>query len=363
MILVCPECSTNYALPTGLPDGGTTVRCTSCTHVWHATDADLKEIEEPAPVEETASDDEPAEEDIPAVSPFDTDPLEEIDFNEIEDEEAVVDEENSQGDIDSLFDEISSEEDTEEDQSQEDIDSLFDEEMSEPDEENSQDDIDGLFDEAAPDEEDENSQDDVDGLFDEPAVAAQPPPTAAPAAEPEPAAEVNEDPFEVMEARGEALSVSQESEPVKRLPFWKQMDQQVMIGWCCYLLVVGLIATFIIFARVPIVRNVPAMAGIYSALGLGVNVRGVMFTNVQQRWETDNETLQLRVDGEIANLTGKYQAVPSLVFTALSDESREVFRWVVNVRRKPLLPGEKSTFVARLPAPPEYAKHLLIRFD
>ena len=164
MILVCPECSTNYDLPNGLPEGGGKVRCTGCAHVWHATEADLMDAK---PSDSTE------EEEIPAVSPHEVDPLEELDFNEIEDEiaaqaeEEQAQEEQGQDDIDALFDEIE-EPPVEETQDQSGIDDLFDAPLEEAaGEDNSQDDIDGLFDEPDDGGED-NSQDDIDGLFDEP---------------------------------------------------------------------------------------------------------------------------------------------------------------------------------------------------
>ena len=367
MILVCPECSTNYDLPNGLPEGGGKVRCTGCAHIWHATEADLMDAK---------TSDSAQEGEIPAVSPHEADPLEELDFNEIEDEIAAqAEEEQGQDDIDALFDEIE-EPAVDETQDQSGIDDLFDAPLEEDEggEDNSQDDIDGLFD-APDDGGEDNSQDDIDGLFDEPDDAGEDnsqddidglfDEEESSDAAPEVVEDDLDEPFPELSAEEEPAKqeVSPPPPTPKKGPFWKQMDQKTIVGWSCYGVVLFLVCLFVISARVPVVRAVPAMAGFYQMLGMGVNVRGVMFTNVQQRWETGNKVLELQFEGEVINLTNKYKKLAPLVFVALSKNRREVFRWVVDVRKKPLLPGEKAPFQARVPAPPGTAQYVLIRFE
>jgi len=360
MILKCPNCSTNYELSSGLPEGGTKVRCTSCANVWHATDADLFETEALASASTGAEETNDSEE-IPAVSPIENDALDDLDFNEIDEPE--VSEDNSQDDIDGLFDEPEASEDN----SQDDIDGLFDEPA--PEEDNSQDDIDGLFDEPAPEE--DNSQDDIDGLFDEPAPEEDNSQDDIDGLfdEPEPVAASDEDGgSEVVDPSDEPLNepALDKEKPVITVPkgpFWKRLDPKTGAGWCAYGLAVGLIGLFMIFARVSIVSAFPAMGSLYSSLGMAVNVRGVMFTNVNQHWDIENKVIQLKIEGEMVNLTNKYRRVPSLIVTAYSEKKREVFSWVVEVRKKPLLPGEKALFSALIPAPPIHGKYLLIKFE
>ncbi len=414
MILVCPECSTNYEIPNALPDEGAKVRCTTCEHIWLATPADTFDPNDQKLEEETQADEQEGElaasaggesealeessaldEEVPAISPGEEE-FDELDFSEVPtdensqsdiddlfDEPAAVEEEpageaslaslfdddaadeegevaaapeedagNSQDDIDGLFDEPG------DDNSQDDIDGLFD--ADDGDEGNSQGDIDGLFDEAETAGEEGQSQDDIDGLFDEePAVAAAP--------ENEPADDVASDedlvdPFEGADFGEEENPVLAADDSAK-LPIWKRMSHQAVVGWSCYFIALVLVMILAVSLRVHVVRVAPAMASIYKALGMPVNVRGVMFTNVQQRWQPIGGKLQLQVEGEVANLTNSYKTLPHIVVGALSEDRREVFRWVVNVRKKPLLPGEKAPFVAEIPAPPEYARHLVLRFQ
>ena len=50
MILTCPECTTNYAIPDGAIDAdGRKVKCKKCAHVWFTTAADLSNPTEPGP--------------------------------------------------------------------------------------------------------------------------------------------------------------------------------------------------------------------------------------------------------------------------------------------------------------------------
>ena len=436
-ILACPECGTNYDLPCALPDKGTKVRCMSCSHVWFATNKDLVEPEEAAPeaemtesaVEaqeeaeaelqaESGQDSAEAGDEVAPVSPFDDDPLEEIDFNEILEEaaEMLAEEEARAGDNpepeeaaimaqpepgddvegaqvrDELeMADLAAQDELEEEtgpRSQDDIDHMFDEldgggDEEAPSETNDQAGIDDLF--AVEDKDEEDllevaaetepqpeeeglGQDDLDALF-----AAAEEAEEDEKRENEPSDDVDAldeadevDPFDQVkpvEDFGQRFPTAAVRALAYKVPFWKVMDQKTMVGWACYGLALFFMGLFFISARVPVVKAFPAMANIYEALGLGVNVRGVMFTNVQQRWDTGDNMLRLKVDGEIVNLTNKYKALPQMVFVALNENRDEVFRWVAQVRKKPLLPGEKAPFIAKVPAPPETAKYLILYFQ
>lgn len=327
---------------------------------------------------------------IPPLSPTD-EVFEEIDVTD----SADFEDENGQEDIDSLFedfnfpdDDITSEEEggldglfasgdepSDEDaaNSQDDIDGLFDEPDAGESEENGQDDIDNLFDavDDESEESDENSQDDIDGLFDNaPDVAAEADEDAEAVAtqNTEEQAEASssddlDDPFDNPEIVAEVEDLPGIVSGISPAPFWKRIDKKVAMGWAGYGVALILFVMTIIMARVSVVSVAPAMANLYSAIGFPVNVRGIIFTNVQQRWRTVDGQIQLQVEGEVANLTNRYKPLPSIIIGGLSNEHREVFRWTAKVREKPLLPGEKALFKADIPAPPETTRHLLLRFE
>jgi predicted Zn finger-like uncharacterized protein len=406
MILVCPECSTYYELPKALPSEGAKVRCTSCSHTWHADNDSLLDDLDQLNALETAM-----EEEIPPRSPTD-EIFEELDITDIE----GASEENGQADVDSLFDELdltdeegaedgaldelfdppieaAAEEDLDidfgavfdaepevsEDNSQDDIDGLFDEPVEDGGEENGQDDIDNLFDEPEISESDEddgepNSQDDIDGLFDddpapplEEVAAAEEEPSGvqseAPTSQTDEPSEELDDPFDNPSIEAEEEEAAADAPDLQALPIWKRIDKKVAAGWAGYVGAVLLFTVMMVFARDSVVRVAPAMASLYNAVGLPVNVRGIVFTNVQQRWRTVGDRIILQVEGEISNQTNSYKQLPPIIIGGLSEDRREVFRWVAKVRDKPLLPGEKAPFITDIPAPPATAKHLLLRFE
>ncbi|GJM03759.1 MAG: hypothetical protein DHS20C08_22600 [Rhodomicrobium sp.] len=378
------------------------MRCTSCSHTWHAdNDSLLDDLDQLNALEAAV------EEEIPPLSPTD-EIFEELDITD-NDELA---EENGQDDIDSLFDELDltdeegagggaldelfdppmeaaaeetpdmefdAEPEVSEENSQDDIDGLFDEPVVDGGKENGQDDIDSLFDEpeisgAEEDDGEPNSQDDIDGLFDDdPAppldevAAAEEEPSGvqgeAPTAQTDEPSEELDDPFDNPSIEAEKEDVAADEPDPQALPIWKRMDKKVAAGWAGYASAVLLFTVVMVFARDSVVRVAPAMASLYNAIGLPVNVRGIVFTNVQQRWRTVGDRIILQVEGEISNQTNSYKQLPPIIIGGLSEDRREVFRWVAKVRDKPLLPGEKAPFITDIPAPPATAKHLLLRFE
>ncbi|WP_321447725.1 MJ0042-type zinc finger domain-containing protein [uncultured Cohaesibacter sp.] len=197
MKITCPNCATSYQVPDDyIGAEGRSVRCSSCGETWHAEQTpepkpekapDLKPAPKPAAKEPEPQPDagkEQSQDDIDALfdSPSAGKEQSQDDIDALFDSPSGG-EEQSQDDIDALFDSPSGGEE----QSQDDIDALFDspsggEEQSQDDidalfdspsggEEQSQDDIDALFD--SPSGGEEQSQDDIDSLFDEPAGKAE----------------------------------------------------------------------------------------------------------------------------------------------------------------------------------------------
>lgn len=122
-------------------DDGRSVRCSSCGETWHAEKTAEPQPPKPAAKPAPKATPKPSPKPAPAAPPA----------------PSAADEEQSQDDIDAMFDSPAGEE-----QSQDDIDAMFD---SPAGEEQSQDDIDAMFDSPAGEEQ---SQDDIDALFDSP---------------------------------------------------------------------------------------------------------------------------------------------------------------------------------------------------
>nr|WP_321461121.1 MJ0042-type zinc finger domain-containing protein [uncultured Cohaesibacter sp.] len=180
MKITCPNCATSYQVPDDyIGAEGRSVRCSSCGETWHAEQTE--EAEAPAketPAEKSSPEEASAREKTPkqaaapkaqqkkAAPPPDTDPDKEQSQDDIDalfDTPSGGGKEQSQDDIDALFDTPS---EGGKEQSQDDIDALFDT-PSEGGKEQSQDDIDALFDTPSEGGK-EQSQDDIDALFDTP---------------------------------------------------------------------------------------------------------------------------------------------------------------------------------------------------
>lgn len=117
-----------------------------------------------------------------------------------------------------------------------------------------------------------------------------------------------------------------------------------------------------LFGREQVVRLFPDFAGLYAAVGLPVNLRGLAFGDVQTSRELDGATPVLVVEGTITNVTTGVRPVPSLRFSLLSALDREVYAWTMEAPKDRIGAGETIRFKSRLPAPPDAAVDAQVRF-
>ncbi|MEZ5775662.1 MAG: FxLYD domain-containing protein [Hyphomicrobiaceae bacterium] len=137
----------------------------------------------------------------------------------------------------------------------------------------------------------------------------------------------------------------------------------VLIGWLALVLALAGLIAFLVLGRVEVARALPGSASIYAALGMPVNVRGLVFHDVAYQWSADGKGRPaLDISGEIENITDEPVKVPTVVFAFLDEEGLELFSWATPVRRSALPPGKRSRFQARIPAPPEAVHNLQVRF-
>jgi predicted Zn finger-like uncharacterized protein len=125
-----------------------------------------------------------------------------------------------------------------------------------------------------------------------------------------------------------------------------------------------LIAPFIALAAVPelVVAQAPAALIAYEKLGLSINIYGLDIRRVAQQHALVKGQRVLSVKGEIVNTTNEMQKIPWLRFALQDGTKKDVYHWTLNTESRPLQPGESTTFVTRIQAPPETAKDLQIRF-
>ena len=121
--------------------------------------------------------------------------------------------------------------------------------------------------------------------------------------------------------------------------------------------VVGAIAS-----RSTVVRAVPDLAGLYAAVGLPVNLRGLEFKGVKTTREMQDGISVLVIEGEVVNITGHPVELPRLRLGVLGPDNRELYSWTALLPRSILSDGEKISFRSRLASPPAEGREVLVRF-
>lgn len=127
------------------------------------------------------------------------------------------------------------------------------------------------------------------------------------------------------------------------------------------LLVGGLAATGY-FARVQVVERYPQMAGVYEAIGLGVNVVGLDFSDVTTLRTLRDGKEVLVVSAQIVGIKREPVVVPSVVVTLLNAEGEGIYEWSVTPSVRDLMAGERSTFDTQLTMPPGEATRVRLSF-
>lgn len=114
--------------------------------------------------------------------------------------------------------------------------------------------------------------------------------------------------------------------------------------------------------RKDIVRHVPQMGSFYAAIGMPVNLRGLVFHDVKISNETHDGVPVLVVEGVIASTVGVPVDVPRIRFALRNAAGAEVYSWVAQPAQPVLEAGEAIPFRSRLASPPADGQNLQVRF-
>jgi hypothetical protein len=114
--------------------------------------------------------------------------------------------------------------------------------------------------------------------------------------------------------------------------------------------------------RSDIVRWVPQMAPLYAAIGLPVNVRGVLFTDVTVETQSHEGVAVLVVQGTIVSTATQTVDVPRLRFAVRNASGDELYKWTALPNRPVLAAGQTLAFQSRLASPPPETHDVLVRF-
>jgi len=123
-----------------------------------------------------------------------------------------------------------------------------------------------------------------------------------------------------------------------------------------------LILVGLVYAREPIVRLVPDLAGLYAKAGLDVNLRGFTFRNIRSERVVESSGPVLIVTGEIQNIKDTIAQAPKLRFGLKTNTNEEIYAWNHELSVPTIVPGGSARFQSRLPAPPPLGRNLSVRF-
>ncbi len=118
----------------------------------------------------------------------------------------------------------------------------------------------------------------------------------------------------------------------------------------------------VILMREPIVRAAPNMAGLYSVVGLNVNLRGLEFNDLRTFQEYEKGGVVLIVEGRITNTRERSTHVPALFLALRSSDAQEVYTWTVEPRVRRIPAGQYLRFSTRVASPPEIATDVHVSF-
>jgi len=132
--------------------------------------------------------------------------------------------------------------------------------------------------------------------------------------------------------------------------------------WTALVLVLFAVNVALVGARNEVVRYLPQTASLFAAIGLPVNLRGLVFEDVRISKETQDSMTILLIEGRIVSTGNRVVQVPRLRFAARNAAGQEIYSWNARPERSTLGPGESMTFHSRLAAPPADVADVMVRF-
>jgi predicted Zn finger-like uncharacterized protein len=114
--------------------------------------------------------------------------------------------------------------------------------------------------------------------------------------------------------------------------------------------------------RAEIVRLLPQTGPLYAAVGLPVNLRGLVFDNIHMSRIDQDGVDVLVVEGSIVNVTARPVEVPRLRLAMRNEASHEIYAWTALPSRSILAAGDALPFRSRLASPPADGREVKVRF-
>jgi hypothetical protein len=114
--------------------------------------------------------------------------------------------------------------------------------------------------------------------------------------------------------------------------------------------------------RGDIVRALPQTASLFRAIGLTVNLRGLVFSDLRSSKDFHDGASVLILDGTIQNVAGTVVSVPRLRFAVRNASGIELLSWTAPPDHDTLGHGETLPFRSRLASPPADGNDVSVRF-
>ena len=169
----------------------------------------------------------------------------------------------------------------------------------------------------------------------------------------------HEDAPELEASRLSALAREvQEEHKIRQFKRKRRLQQWAVFGSI-------VLAPFAAAAALPetVVAAAPISIKAYKALGYDINIYGLEVRGLEREHIIMDGQRILSIKGHIANVDASLRKIPWLRFALLGPSGEELYTWTLDTSTKPALqPGESTSFVTRLSAPPEAAQNLQIRF-
>lgn len=118
----------------------------------------------------------------------------------------------------------------------------------------------------------------------------------------------------------------------------------------------------VVFLRADLVRAMPQTAGFFETIGLGVNLRGLVFVNTAIAHESVGGARVMVIEGTVKSVSTKPVELPRLHFGVHDEKGQEIFSWTAALDKPYLRAGEEAPYATRLASPPEQARSVLVRF-
>jgi predicted Zn finger-like uncharacterized protein len=110
------------------------------------------------------------------------------------------------------------------------------------------------------------------------------------------------------------------------------------------------------------VRGAPQLAIVFEKLGLPINIRGLSLSAVESGLVEDGQNRFLVVEGDVTNISKGRAPMPPIEVAVKDAAGQTLYTWTTEPPRPNLEPAELVRFRARLAAPPEAGKSVLVRF-